>query len=1242
MSKIRIGLQIESTSPSVRHLIGSAKGETSWDGIDPDEIVKVTYLSSSADIQEINPGIYYNIPSITTAKQGDTLFSDDGRLFVYDEAGSRWFLWYTFDNSTIKIHTNNTLTGDGSLNHPLSVNTTLFSLKGDVNPLLKGVDNGDGTFDFSKHDGTDSFTIYETRNISDVDVLRNQVGRYGNEQIFLEGYHSGIKGPGEGHLYWDVESTEDDDGGTVFKPDDGLLDYDKCSLDFNGSNSYLRAVNGSIGHLEFPVKVNFKTSDNEFYLVGRSGWLASDSSTSASNLKWAIRYYGGSTLQFFVNDPAEGIFTATYSGINFNGSTTHEVKVDDDNGDTVLYLDGEELDRITIWGRTTLNSSIRLFTVGRNDLGSFKYFSGTIYNVQVGTEIWDFTECSGSTAESNEGSVLDAYNITWFPITKGRWKRIYKGYVDVKDFGALGDGTTNDTDSFNLASNRLQVDSGGKLVIPVGEYVVGKQEYTGLTTGVAYTSSPIISISECSNPITIEGNGAVIKAADGLRYGSFDPSTGEPYTHGSSPFTNQNYAVGTYIAMLNLVNNYHVSIKNIKLYGNNENYIIGGPWGGGGRQLPSTGIRLSGNKNVHIENVSTNNHGLDGVYYLDSISNRGDVINPLTMINVVSEYNGRQGLSVVGGKGGLILNSMFSNTGKSSLASPPAAGVDLEASFGYLVEDFTFIGCEMSNNSGVAMVADSGPGRNFLFKSCKFIGTTNRALWPKKPGIVFEDCLIVGNTVNAYTGSKGVATEFHRCKFSDDTDLSPTGEVYTDAVGLFNLSSSNGVLFKDSTVEALNNRIGRITSGAIIDGCLFTLKAGTEHIANRDWAFYIDGSTLKNSTIIEDIQGTLPADSFYINSSMESIGKNTLISNNNKLKWTSWSTGAGGFDGEYGDNSNVVHNRLILSRTGRHNNFDGNRSIRYNTSEPVSENYLRGDIVFNSNASSGSPTGWICTVSGSTGVNAIFEPFGTVGGSGVQTATGDGIDNSDPQNPVWSFPTPSEIGALQPGDDITELNNNGVYLNETSHDALPPDNPHSVNIQQTYDEGSPASTSTPDNVLTTEAGVVKTTPILNYNVFNQNIRNSVTVVGTTETTILNPTTGSLSLTTNDCAANNSYELEITGELTWGGTTTGVNVVLYVGTQAETISIPLSGTGTEPIKIEAKLDFLDGVDTARTCVFTGNVIHIDSTGTTVYIPISETELTVDVSSGTTFDATFTGTDAIDEITVSKAMLNRVVS
>jgi hypothetical protein len=48
--------------------------------------------------------------------------------------------------------------------------------------------------------------------------------------------------------------------------------------------------------------------------------------------------------------------------------------------------------------------------------------------------------------------------------------------------------------------------------------------------------------------------------------------------------------------------------------------------------------------------------------------------------------------------------------------------------------------------------------------------------------------------------------------------------------------------------------------------------------------------------------------------------------------------------------------------------------------------------------------------------------------SGVLSVTGDGVDNTDPANPVLSYPDPSDIGALAPGDDVSELTNDAGYL----------------------------------------------------------------------------------------------------------------------------------------------------------------------------------------------------------------------
>lgn len=50
---------------------------------------------------------------------------------------------------------------------------------------------------------------------------------------------------------------------------------------------------------------------------------------------------------------------------------------------------------------------------------------------------------------------------------------------NVKDYGALGDGISNDTQAFIAASAALSAHGGGVLRIPQGVYVVGEQTLAG-------------------------------------------------------------------------------------------------------------------------------------------------------------------------------------------------------------------------------------------------------------------------------------------------------------------------------------------------------------------------------------------------------------------------------------------------------------------------------------------------------------------------------------------------------------------------------------------------------------------------------------------------------------------------------------------------------------------------------------------------------------------------------------------
>jgi len=238
--------------------------------------------------------------------------------------------------------------------------------------------------------------------------------------------------------------------------------------------------------------------------------------------------------------------------------------------------------------------------------------------------------------------------------------------VSVKDFGAVGDGVTNDTAAFQAAATYINAQDGGKLIIPAGTYLVGEQTFAGATgLGYSYLGADILYIQNCSQPVVIECDGAVIKFKDGLKYGSFNPTTGAVYNPPSMPFTNADYQASTGI-MLRFSGNANVAIVgSLELNGNNTNASLGGTWGDTGRQIVSYGVWAYGNEQFYMENVRSHHSCLDGMASgYNGLSSENSAARPLSLVNCVFENNARQGWSITGGRGVTATNCKFNNTGK--------------------------------------------------------------------------------------------------------------------------------------------------------------------------------------------------------------------------------------------------------------------------------------------------------------------------------------------------------------------------------------------------------------------------------------------------------------------------------------------------------------------------------------------------------------------------------------------------
>ena len=69
---------------------------------------------------------------------------------------------------------------------------------------------------------------------------------------------------------------------------------------------------------------------------------------------------------------------------------------------------------------------------------------------------------------------------------------------------------------------------------------------------------------------------------------------------------------------------------------------------------------------------------------------------------------------------------------------------------------------------------------------------------------------------------------------------------------------------------------------------------------------------------------------------------------------------------------------------------------------------------------------------GTTAWNSLAYASGGGGSGTVESVTGDGVDNTDPDNPVLSFPTPGDIGAEVAGAAATVASNLSAHIADTT------------------------------------------------------------------------------------------------------------------------------------------------------------------------------------------------------------------
>lgn len=391
-----------------------------------------------------------------------------------------------------------------------------------------------------------------------------------------------------------------------------------------------------------------------------------------------------------------------------------------------------------------------------------------------------------------------------------------------EDFGARGDGSTNDTRAFAALSAAVNKRGSGTISLTPGRtYIVGAQSRGGPKFG--WTGDSILDFENLSGPLHILGNGARLRAQPGLLFGTFEPASGQPVQR-QMPNLERSELAFPYRGMIRVRRcSGPIEIRDVELDGNAARLRLGGKFGDKGWQVPASGILLADNRGTEtIDNILSHHHGLDGatIAGTDQRSSRSRISR------LVSRFNGRQGLSLTGGRGYDFADCEFSHTAKAGLHSPPGAGVDIEAEGHRLVRDVTFTRCKFVDNAGAGLTANNGDGADVRFTDCRFVGTTSWSAWPKRPGLSFTGCTFVGSIVHAFPDPDPArAAKFFYCTFTDDPRLSPTGQVYTASGPIASLGPSENVLFENCTFSLVGDGTLPSTRGAIYRDCTMSQRS---------------------------------------------------------------------------------------------------------------------------------------------------------------------------------------------------------------------------------------------------------------------------------------------------------------------------------------------------------------------------------------------------------------------------------
>ncbi|MDF2651973.1 MAG: hypothetical protein K0Q73_7778 [Paenibacillus sp.] len=313
---------------------------------------------------------------------------------------------------------------------------------------------------------------------------------------------------------------------------------------------------------------------------------------------------------------------------------------------------------------------------------------GVVYVVidagQEGSFLYDATD---ATSVDNTGTVVVS-------VSGARFKRIREpGYVDIRWFGAKGDGVTDDTEAINKAIGNGQV----TVNIPAGSYLINADTKM---TGQQYAG---INVKD-DTTIVIHRH-ATLKARP-TEKGLFQ--------------------------IINIYGRKHVTVKGGgNIIGERDEHLgTTGEWG--------MGISVRGSDRVTIQDLYIANCWGDGAL----ISALGDQSSSNVIVQNVHFYNNRrQGVSVAGANDVVLSHCIFEKTNGVN----PQSGVDIEPDASHEASRIRIASCLFKDNAKQALILNGmhGPIRDIEIDNNRFLGL-QRAIQSQRA----SEVKIRGNMIN--------------------------------------------------------------------------------------------------------------------------------------------------------------------------------------------------------------------------------------------------------------------------------------------------------------------------------------------------------------------------------------------------------------------------------------------------------------------------------------------------------------